>query len=209
MLQLSWLCAWWNVLGPTLYSEDLAPYFWSLVYYFVGPWLIVACNYFAHRLSTNVDFQDSTDRWYHAACGSPCLMMAPDAVPLKCIRLSMNRMVLFCLLLAKCAVWTLPRALVLSLRRSRPEDSAHWLVEALDLLQESTNYFEPTWQAWSSWRKLYTSLLTIPKTHQRSTLYPPAISSTLFQLRQQKHHQPSLFILVGDCVECSVASPRS
>jgi hypothetical protein len=104
VFQLSWLCAWWVMLGPTLYSDDLAPYFWSLVYYFVGPWLIVACNYFAHRLSNSVDLQDSANQWYQTAFVSPCLTIAPDTASLKSIRLSLNWMVLFCLLLAKCAV---------------------------------------------------------------------------------------------------------
>ena len=154
-LQFSWLCAWWNVLGSALYNDDLAPHFWSTVSYFAGPWLIVICNYFAHRLSTSADFQDSVNHWYHTAFGSSSLAIAPDTLSLKCIRLSLNRMVLFYLLLAKCAVWTLPRALVASLWRSRTTDSAHWLVEALALLQETTNDLESSWQVWPCWKKLY------------------------------------------------------
>jgi transposase InsO family protein len=161
-------CWWWTVgciLGLLLDQESLSPEVRSLGCYLILPWLIVVLNRLALSLSNFKAIRSFIAHWFDGDTLPECVQMAPVPVPFSCIRISLNKTVLFCLLLAKFVVWnglwscivcrclSLPSQAMHFVRYLNEQDYNQLLIEAMDLLQSQEGDLELSWVSFRSWKQ--------------------------------------------------------
>lgn len=169
VLQVSWFWTFGCFIGLVLDNDLLAPHLRDLGCYLLVPWLVVA----SHRLCFSVyrykRLCSLIDNWF-AATSLPRdhEHISPIPLPFKCIRISLNKSVLFCLLLVKAVVWmglkgvantiigffNFPSRLRQLYRYLNQQDYNQLLVEAMDLLKETMSDVELTWLHFRHWREI-------------------------------------------------------
>jgi hypothetical protein len=136
-----------------------------LCYIFL-PWLIAGSNQLLARGFHYKRLRRFLSYWFESDSNPTGVQIAPLPLPLKCIQISVNKSVLFCLLLAKIVVWnglrgctlwivSLPSRITQLVRYLNQTDYNQLLVEAMDLLLQQQRDFELSWMHFRSWRATF------------------------------------------------------
>jgi hypothetical protein len=166
ILQGSWLWTVSCAIGLLLENEEVSPYLRLVGCYFLLPRLVVVVNRWLLRVSRRESLRSFVESWFNISLSLPDnIHIAPIPVPLKVARVSMDKSVLFCLLLIKAVGWLSLKGASNSIRGFfrlykffqylNQQDYNQLLVEAMDLLQERMKDTELTWLYFRHWRHLF------------------------------------------------------